>query len=42
MTHIAHFLQSMLQNSSILGRLGAVTLDASKLVVQIEETQKLV
>ena len=37
------FLQSTyVTNSSTLGRLGAVTLAASRLVVQIEEAQKLV
>ena len=36
------FLQSMLQNTSTLGRLGAVTLAASRVVVQSEEAQKLV
>ena len=42
-THIAHQPCSFkVQNSSTLGRLGAVTLAASRLVVRIEEAQKLV
>ena len=36
------FFQSMLQKSSTLGRLGAVTLAGSTEVVQIKEAQKLV
>ena len=36
------FLQTMLRNSSTLGGLGAVTLAASRVVVQIKEAQKLV
>ena len=44
-THIAHqpcSFKVCYKNSSTLGRLGAVTLAASMLVVQIEEAQKLV
>ena len=36
------FLQNMLQNSSTQGRLGAVSLAASRLVVRIKEAQKFV
>ena len=40
-TYIAHQRQSMLQSHQLcMGRLGAVTLAASKLVIQIKEAQK--